>query len=232
MATELPMIWLSENDLSDFAVLAKNSTKLQDILSKSKSMAPRVGAWAMAGPLSQQVGLPPCELTQMINGLVHVYKLRCDTEVSSDDTLELIARTLRQDDKTEVLSALEGSKASIIPAMDALSEDHPLVVSHEAGSAARSRSNFIRSLEMFTDTRAVFNESRQRVLFSVITHTLSIEYDDGTGRPVQIDLSLDASDLSVLADLCEQAAAEAEALKTQKSSAPAGAPFDLEEDSK
>jgi hypothetical protein len=68
------------------------------------------------------------------------------------------------------------------------------------------------SIDLFTDARPVFNNSGDKVLLTIISHVISLEYHEGPEHR-QIHLSLDAEDLSMLRYLCEEAEEKAAIFK-------------------
>jgi len=70
-----------------------------------------------------------------------------------------------------------------------------------------------------TDLRPVFNEAGDRIVQSVISHVLSIDYHDGMDHRV-IQFSLDAGRLAELKEDCERAIRKAAVLKRDLASAP------------
>jgi len=223
------IIQLDEEQIEELAAIANLGDKLWEIVSRVGEVGPRVGTLLIARRLSKILGLDLDQVILAINGLVHVYGMRSELESTGEATVEALASGLEKANKPEVLSAWKGAKTKIVQALDALNDEHALVLSHKAGFVASFRPNIVHTMKLFTDTRPVFSESGKRVLFTIIGHTLSIEYHEGYGRHREIQLSLDATDVAILLDLCMQADEQADALKASISG-PAGIPFELEDD--
>jgi hypothetical protein len=223
-----PVIQFDDEEIEEVAAIANNGEKLSEIVKSSAEIGPRVGTVMIARRLSKIVALDFGQLILTVNGLVHVYGTRSELEITTEEAIEALGNSLEKAKAADVLSAWNSAKPKIIEALDALNEEHALIVSHKAGIIASSRPNPVHSMKLFTDTRPVFNESGERVLFTVIGHTLALEYHEEY-RHREIQLSLDASDVANLLELCVQADVQAASLKASISG-PAGMPFESEDE--
>jgi hypothetical protein len=180
----------------------------------------------LARRICKAVGLDVDETVLIVRGLVRTYLTRSQLDATNEATVEAIAANLEKANKTKALNVWNDSKTKIVQALDALNDEHALVLSLKAEFVAGSRPNILISMRLFTDARPVFNEAGDRVLFNVIGHTLSLEYREEDRRQ-EIHLSLDGGDIAQLFELCMQADAQAAALKASVS-APGGRPFEIE----
>lgn len=226
MATE--RLQLDDEDVADLAVLARNGEKLSAILAKSEELGPRVGTRGMAFAVSRSLGFDFQQVFQAASGLLLIRAMKAGLERNTKAIIKDIASSLKEKAGDDAAEAWNAVKAEITQAVDALDPQHPLMVSYQAGDAADNRQHVVTSMEIFTDTRSVFNETRDQVLFSIIGHTLVFGYYEGFRRHAEIHLSLDAVDLVNLSALCDRALSEANALK-KASTVPARTPFDAED---
>ena len=197
--------------------LAKNADKLLEIVSTTARAAPRIGIFSLSHDLSEKINLDLSEVILIVRGLANLHGARDGLSVTGEELARTVARSLEQADATDTIKAWKDGQAKIIQALNALTGQHPLVVSFAAGSAAFSIPNVVLSMELSTETRPVFSESKDRILFTIIHHTLSLEYHEGYRRHKEIHLSLDARDIETLRAICEQAE---QATATLKASIP------------
>jgi hypothetical protein len=216
---------LDDDDVEDMAALARLHDRLPDVLSKSVEVGPRVGTAPVARILAKRLGIDVSELHRAISNLVRLHSFRSGLDHTGEAVVDQIASSLEQAGAAAELEAWKAARSAIAKAVDVLSPEHPLVVSQAAGIVASSRSHTIRSFELFTDTRPVFSEEGDRILFTVISHTLVLEYHEHFRGSVEVQLSLDDADLDHLQFLCERAKQQAVTLKASIAS-PSGLPFD------
>lgn len=207
------IIRLDEVAINEIAALAANADRLPMLLSSSKKIGPKIGTFAISERVAENIDLDLQEVLSVVSGLVNIFNLRQEFSATSEEMAKTIIRSLEKTAKADVIKAWKDGQPKIIEALNALTAEHPLVVSHEAGSEAISMPNTVTSIGMSTGTRPVFSASKDRVLITIISHTLTLEYHEGYRRHRELNLSLDAGDIARLHELCEQAEQAAATLK-------------------
>jgi len=217
-------IHLQNWEAEQLLAVANNSDKLADIVARSAAVGPKVGI-DLARRVSKSVGLDIDETIPVVMGLARICILRSQFDLTNVGAVEALAASLEKTSKTKALTAWNNAKSKIVQALESINEDHALVLSVKAEYVARSRPNILANMTLFTESRPVFNEEGDKVLFNVITHTLSFNYHGEDGDHKEINLSLDAADIDELMAMLSQAHNEATAIKAS-SSVPSGRPFE------
>jgi hypothetical protein len=215
-----------EDDIGEIVALAKNADKLSEFVSKSAQITPTIGIRPIADALSEGIGVDPSSLSMMANAIVRAFRTCDDYDSTADEVAKMMARSLETIKvPAETIKLWQDGQTKIVEAMNALKFDHPLVVSFTAQNEWLSMPNAITSMAMSTNTRPVFDEAKKRILFTVITHTLTIDVHEGHRQHREISLSLDAGDLRILRMFCDDAEQAAETLKANISG-PSGVPWE------
>jgi hypothetical protein len=207
------VIQLDEDDIAELAALAENADKLLVLLSISNQIGPKIGTRLIAEHLSEKIGLGLIEVSPMVDAILRIFRIRNEFGMTSEEAVKTIIRSLEKADGQTAAKSWKDEQVKIIKALDDLSNEHPLVVSFTVGSEASSIPNVVLSMELSTGTRPVFSESKDRILFTIISHTLSLEYHAEYRRHKEVHLSLDAGDITRLRSLCDQAEQAASTLK-------------------
>ncbi len=215
-------ILLDKDTVDELAAMASLGKRLPAIVSKITEIGPKAVLPTLANQLSEAMGMDFGQVMHVLYGLWGLYRLRTANEETSQATVEHVTAKLKDQ---PFFAAWQAAQAEIGQALDALQEDHALFVSHKAERAAGSKANRVISMELYTDARAVFSEEGNRVVFTVIDHTLSLEYHAGYRQHREIELVFDADDIEHLMGLCLQAEEQARAMKVNISG-PSGLPFE------
>jgi hypothetical protein len=206
-----PIIRFDDDDIEEVTALANNCDKLPEVISKGAQIGPRLGTIRITRQLSKEIALDFSELHSVVNALVQLYRMRDGHSDTSEIVAETVSRSLEKANRMDAAKVWKDAQNKIVSALNELNDEHPFVVSYEAG--ATSFPNSIYSLELSTGTRPVFNESKDKVLFTIISHTLSLDYHEGYRNHKEVHLNLDADDLAMLRVLCEEAEQAAETLR-------------------
>jgi hypothetical protein len=198
-------------------------------MSESGKISPTIGTVQASKSLSKKIRLDQAAVLMMINGLVHAFHIRDDMSVTGEEMAQVIVRSLEKADRSDLIGAWKSAEAKIVKAMNVITAEHPFVVSSKVGSEASSLPNIVLSIEMSTGTRPVFNEEKTRILFTIISHTLTLEYHEGYRRHKEISLHLDAGDIAMLRECCDEAERAAATLKANISG-PSAVPWEIEDD--
>lgn len=108
----------------------------------------------------------------------------------------------------------EAAVPAVVAALDAISDDHPLLISAKATLLAYSQQNLLMSARVITDVRPVFNAAADKIVETVITHTLLVSYR-ADNRPRLMTFALDQEDVEKLGKQCERAELKARVTKEQ-----------------
>ncbi len=104
----------------------------------------------------------------------------------------------------EDLRVWKGALDMLREALSRIEPDHPFSVSRKAERLAWGHQNVFFEGKILTDLRPVFSAAGDKLLQSVVTHSLLIDYFEGN-RVVRLELGLDVSDVAELRKVCERA---------------------------
>jgi len=214
--SDLGRLNLNGRDFEELTAITSEADRLSDIMSASARIGPLVGIKAVAEAISEPVGMQQEDLRLILAGLLHIHYTRTKLKLDSHAAVELIGHNLNRlakspEDK-KLVDNWNRTKKKIAAAISQLSTDHPLEGASKAFRVVASRQYDFVSMKVFTDVRPVFNEAGDKIVQSVIAHTLSIDYHDGQDHHV-IQFTLDAEEIAGLKKECERAELKGSVLK-------------------
>ena len=102
---------------------------------------------------------------------------------------------------------------ALAPVLTKLLEDESVKLSAKALHLGFDYANIYRSGNFITDIRPVFDDSRDRIVGAVISHTLRIHFMSA-GEERDLSVALDNDDILALRDACDESLKKAEGAKS------------------
>ncbi len=216
MASEPVRLDLQEDAVKEVMNLAKAADKLPHVISTATSTRPKIGVKAFNQHLAGLVGMPTFELRPLLNAILNLYHTQVKLKTDSKSVVEAITQFFEREpispEGQKALAAWRAGKSNILIAAEMLHADHPLISSFKAFQVAAKRQLDLVEMRIFTEARPVFNEAGDKVIQTVITHTLSLDYHEGENHRL-IQFNLDAGDVRELKEICERAERKASIIK-------------------
>ncbi len=214
---------LPQNAYWELAAIATYAARLPEIENCWRQVGHAPNREIVAKRIGESLALPEKEVRHLLNGLLNLHGLRDRLDVEPEDLLtSLISAAEEQGTdswKSQYVDKLKAARQQILDTLRRLGPDHPLSICRKAEELTYQHQNVLERSQIVTDLRPVFSESAEDILEAVITHTLWIEYSDGSHRK-RIEIAMDATDLAELHQLCERAQRKAmtlrESLKSMK----------------
>jgi hypothetical protein len=216
MPASKPSFELDEQVLDDLLLLAKHAGRIEEVVNLAGEVPPGAGFDDTARQVAEKTGMPAPEVEQLLSTVNNILRIQMRTRIDMAQFLEAATRAFeeKKDEPSagEDLSTWKGAVDAIRDQLGKVGPDHPFSVARKAERLARTHENVVYEVKVITDLRPVFSKAGDKILESVVTHTLLIEYFDGS-RSTRIELGLDASDLAELRKVCERAELKAVTLK-------------------
>jgi hypothetical protein len=213
---------LPESAIKDLLVLADSADRLPAVIAAASTIGPQTGVKAVARVVSKEVGMTAAELRTILLPLLNYHATRTRLKVSPAEMADLVTGVLRRSTSAEAESRLnrwESARAKVVGAAEQLNDDHPLAVAAKSLRIVSAHQFDLAEIRILTDVRPVFNQAGDKIVQSIISHILSIDYHDGRGHHV-IQFSLDGEDVAQLKESCERAARKAAIVKHDLKTAP------------
>lgn len=131
--------------------------------------------------------------------------------VDVKDVLDGVTQTLRaQWPKTDLEKWIECRDA-----LEALLRAESVVLATKAADLASDYDRSCLTSRILTDLRPVFDEPGDKIVGTVITHTLRMEYMTPEGEQHSVSVAMDMEDVRTLHDACTRAIKKANAAKLE-----------------
>ena len=204
------------NDLAHLAGYADRLAQIARVIAQSHPGAESVPGAELANTVGASVGSSSDDARHLLFTIWNLYHLQKSMHVSAAKLIDEVTASLetRAPDpwKAEHLGAWRKAHDEIVSLLDTMTDEHPLVVSGKAATLGQEHQNLLVEARIVTDVRPVFNSAANRVLESLIIHTLLLGYFDGV-KTRRIEFALDASDVANLRRLCDRAERKATVLR-------------------
>jgi hypothetical protein len=207
------LLGLPEVAQSDLANMATHADKLSQIALAVKDARPGV---ELAPIVATTTGLSTDEAQRILWTIWNLYLLKRRLDSDSAKVIADVTKSLEKQTsegwKQKHLQAWNNSVGEVVSLLDTITDEHPLAVNSKAAALGRAHQNLFTEARVITDVRPVFSAGGDRVLESLIVHTMLLDYFNGT-KVRRIELALDAADVAQLRRLCERAERKAAVLK-------------------
>jgi len=214
------VLTVSDSVKRDLAHLAKHADvlpRIARVLAKSRPGTESVPGVELANAIVTDVGLSSDDAQHIVNTIWNLYRLQKGMQYSADKLIEEMTASLDSQApdawKTENLGAWKKARDVVVSLIESMTDEHPLVISGKAAMLGHAHQRIFLEARIITDVRPVFNSNADRVLESLIIHTLLINYYDGAEETRRIEFALDANDVANLRRLCDRAEGKSTVLK-------------------
>ena len=203
------VIRLPRDAYDDLAALASQSERLDAVADCVARCGVSADNPTVIGCLVQEGGFSEAGARHLLHGLLNLHYLRQDMEISGDQILQVVTRTLEKDATEEWRRAnLDAWRASQPKLVEALSERNPVGMLGKARRLQYAHEHLLRSTRVLTDLRPVFDDDADEILGGIVTHSLIVEYTEAKTRR-RIHFALDTEDVLRLKLQCERAESKA-----------------------
>ncbi len=189
--------------LAAIATFGTHLGALRGILEKQVAELDLAGS---ADFVAERIGASNSEAEALLQALVGLHSLRRSWDVSAETLFDSITGSLEReasdDWKKKSLDAWRNLKPAIV---ETLSPDHPLGILEKSVYLTYAHQNTLQGMEIVTDVRPVFDTHGSRILRTMVTHLLMLDYDDGSFPSKRLHLALDSDDIRRLKSLCDRA---------------------------
>ncbi len=131
--------------------------------------------------------------------------------VEAKDVLDGVAQTLRAQWSKEDLERWTECRDTL----EALLRAESVVLATKAADLASDYDRCCLTSRVLTDLRPVFNEGGDKIVGTVITHTLRMEYMTPEGEQHSVSVAMDMEDVRGLHDACARAMLKANTAKRE-----------------
>ena len=167
-----------------------------------------------ASCLARELSMTDKDASGLLQALISLHSVRRGLEVSGEDFVELVTAALESGSEADWKAKhLDGWREGSPQLRALLDESHPSALLQKAVELTYAHQNVLQGVELITDIRPIFDEARSSVLATIVTHSLVVEYQQGSQRPERIHFALDDDDLATLKSLCERAEQKRSALR-------------------
>ena len=210
---------VSDSVRRDLAHLAKHAEvlpRITRILAESHPGTESAPGAELASAVGTSVGLSLDDAQHILFTIWNLYRLQKRYDFSAVKLIDEVTASLDSQAtdawKTENSGAWKKARDAIVSLLETMTDEHPLVVSGKAATLGQAHQSIFVEARIVTDVRPVFNSAADRVLESLIIHTLLIDYFDGV-ETRRTEFALDANDVASLRQLCDRAEGKATLLK-------------------
>ncbi len=201
--------------LKDIEVLTDNADRLSDIVN-----APDASAASTPGfvrKVAESLELPESDVNDIVRALWRTKLFQKNQGLSPQQAVDQIDNLLEtqasEDWKAEHLDAWRKCSRQLGDLLEAVDDDHPLLITIKAQELAYTHQNILVSSKLITDIRPVFGSSGEQLRELVVTHTLFIRYSDANQMPCIASFTVDSADIANLLSECQRAATKTKTIK-------------------
>ncbi len=209
------VLTISDTVRKDLAHLAKHADKLPQIarvVAESHPGAESPPGTELANTVGTGVGLSSDDARHILFTIWNLYHLQKGMHFSAAKLIDEVTESLdsRAPDawKAQHLIAWRKAREEVVSLLETMTDENPLVISGKAAALGQAHQNLLVEARVITDVRPVFSAAGDRVVESLIIHSLLLDYFDGADTR-RIELALDASDLAHLRQTCDRAVGKA-----------------------
>jgi hypothetical protein len=210
-----PKLDLSEIAKSDLIQLAGHAGKLELIAAQAAQLKIGTEISEVERTISEKSDLPINEIRDIFQAIWNLNILKHKLRLDSQRLLGIVTSSLEeqasQDWIENNLEIWNTARDAIAKFLDSLQTNHPLVIARKAEQLKFSHQNLLNDAKIITDLRPVFDSSAKKPEEFIITHSLMLNYYDGT-EIRRIAIAVDENDIQNLRRVCERAIVKEETL--------------------
>jgi hypothetical protein len=207
---------LDKRAIRDLAHIATHVEAFEQIQAIATKMGSQPGINRLAERIAAEIPLPVSDVRDLLRGLLNLYNSAQMFRTTVADLMNVITDQFAAKASTPAeqngLTIWKEKKDRICAAVESLRVDDVFLGSEKAGRLAFAHQNILKEVQILTDVRPVFNEPATTIAQAIISHSLLVEYHDGT-ETRRIEMALDAADVATLKRLCVRAEQKAVTMK-------------------
>jgi hypothetical protein len=204
----------------DIAQLTDLADRLKDIAKAAELLVSDVPFQDYVQTISRNLNVEVESVASVITAFRGLRRLQQSFDLDPDELIKQLTTSLEKDAKEQWKSQYwdRWTKSGHIVAevLELLVADHPLVLLWKSELLAGAHENLLGESVILTDIRPVFNQAGDKVVQTVVSHTLLVDYLSGQDRK-RIQFTLDAADITDLKDACERAKRKSDAIRASLS---------------
>jgi hypothetical protein len=192
----------------DLVAVAENAAQLQEIINLAGQSGNQADFWSIAKFLSDKVSLPRHVVRDILDGLAALRVAMERLDLSPEEVVTKIDSSIETEApevwKQQHQEKWRQARERIVSALKAISVESPISIQHKARELTYSHQHVLLGARLITDLRPVFDAGATRINTMVLTHVLSVDYQDGQ-TVKRIEFALDAGDVAKLRQSVERA---------------------------
>ena len=192
----------------DLAQLAENASRLEQILLLLKECQQSIDEFSAVKFLSEKTGLSEVVARDVLDGLASLRGLMVRHALTEDQVISAIDASIDTSAPSAWASRYsekwKAAHEQIVLALKSIPAESPLSLYQKIKELTYSHQHVLTDITLVTDLRPVFNHDADQVRAVVLTHVLTISYQDGTNLR-RIEFATDAADVLKLQRITERA---------------------------
>ena len=202
--------------LKEMATIVENQELLGEVIELAKNCDPAPDVSKLSDQVAASSGRPANIVHGIISAFSNLHRLQLTTELDADQLISSVTESLELSApkgwKTKYLKKWKGLEKALVAAMVSLGDNNAVYISEKAGQLTISHQYVVVDANIITDLRHVFNDSGDKILEALVTHSLILSYLDG-GKRSRMHFTMDARDIADLKKLCDRAQTKAATLE-------------------
>jgi hypothetical protein len=202
--------------IADAGHLAESAASLGEIAATAVSLLSSVPFQDYPRAIAKELKVSPDSVGAAIASLREFRRMQHALDLGPEEFLSRLTMSLHNDApakwKAKYLTQWSESQEVVKDVLQSLVADHPLVLLWKSEDLSGAYENLLGESVIITDIRPVFNRAEDKVVQTVISHTLLIDYLCGSEQK-RIQFALDATDVADLREACERAKSKSDSIR-------------------
>ena len=200
--------------LDDLAAAAAHAEKLVEIVQLIAKADIRIPGNLITKSISENIGLPESQTAKILDALSSLRGLMDRLKLSVEQVVAGIDYSIQSyatdNWKQRNLENWRRAQDIFVVALRAMPAESPLSIQQKARELTFAHQHVLTDAALITDLRPVYNAAGDKIHAIVLTHVLTLNYQDGTAQR-RIEFALDAGDVAKLFKTVERAQVKTEA---------------------
>ena len=199
---------IPEGGLNDLAAVAASARRLKEILTHLNGCPTRFDENLASKFVAEKTGMELASVIDVLDGLSAMRGLMARYKLTASAVFDTIRSSIERYASTswkeKNLNTWISAQGSMVEALALIADDSPILVYQKTKELTYAHKHILTDVALVTDLRPVFDEGADKVQSIVLTHVLTISYQDGLDSR-SIEFALDASDVLRLQKATERA---------------------------
>src|SRR5438128_1255342 len=205
----LSLLHLPKGAIGDIAELIENREHVPRVVQACSAEKPAASIASLSLAVASKTSLEALVVSEIAMALWNLKNLQRNLEVDGKRLIQEVTTALQvqatSEWKAEYSEEWEKTSGILADALQAITDDHPLMISAKATNLAYTHPDLFIGCRVITDVRPVFDTAGNKIVETVITHTLAINCVDEAQERRLMTFALDQKDLTALRKQCERA---------------------------